>query len=111
MLQSVEDIIFQQLLVANTNFDRLAWRTVLSIPCLNQRNINGSSRTTGPHVERPGSPQQRNSISSVVRKKRSFLQERLHKFWKLKFFIVLWKRLNHLNKYIQKFRIYCSSLK
>ena len=93
VVQRVQDVILQQLLVADANFDRLARRTVLSVPAFDQWHVECSSASSGPKVERPRGPQQSNPIGSVVTVKGAVLQKRFAIFWQFKVFEFLFTQL------------------
>ena len=39
VMQSVQDIVLEQLLVTDPDLDRLSWRTMFTVPSLDQGNI------------------------------------------------------------------------
>lgn len=96
VLESIQHVVLKQLLVADTDFHRLARWTMLPIPRLDKRNVDGSPGATRPHVEGSRCPKQGNAIGCVVCEERGFLHERLHKLWQLKLLVVVRQRLDYL---------------
>lgn len=58
-------------------------------PVLDQWDVKSSAGPARPQVEGSGCPQQGNAIGCVISVQRGVLQERLHKLWQLKLFIVI----------------------
>lgn len=58
-------------------------------PVLDQWDVKSSPGPARPQVEGSWGPQQGNAIGCVISVERSILQERFHKLWQLKFFIII----------------------
>ena len=75
VMQSVQDIVLEQLLVTDPDLDRLSWRTMFTVPSFNQRYVQSSATPSGSQVERPGRPKELDTISGVVCVQRTILQK------------------------------------
>ncbi len=93
MMQRIEYKVLQQLLVRNTDFDRLSRRAMLSIPVLDQWDVKGTPGSAGSHVKRPRRPQERNAVGRVVCVGWTIQEERLNVFRKFKLFVVIGKKI------------------
>ena len=78
-MQRVEDVVLEQLLVADPDLDGLAGWAVLTVPGLDQGNVQRSPATAGAQVERPGRPQQSDAVGRVVTVQRAVLYFFLNK--------------------------------
>ena len=58
MFQSINHIVFQQLLVRHPHLHRHPCRTMLPVPTLHQGHVQGSPCPPRPNVEGPWGPQQ-----------------------------------------------------
>lgn len=58
-------------------------------PVLDKGDVQGPTGATRAEVEGPWGPQQGNAIGCIVCVEGCVLQERLHKFWKLKLLIII----------------------
>lgn len=94
MLQCVENVIFQQLLIADANFDRMPWWTMFLVPRFDQRNVMSATTTSRSHVERTWSPQQSNPVSCVIGVEWRILQKWLNIIRQNKFFVIIGQRIN-----------------
>lgn len=96
VLEGVQHKVLEQLLIAHADFDGLPGRTVLLVPALHQRYVNGTPRTAGARVERTRRPQQGDTVGRVVRVQGRVLQQRLHFVGQDEILVVLDLRLNRL---------------
>eukprot|EP00398_MALV-I-01_sp_L67-1_P000203 gene202-gene343 len=85
-MQLIQNPTLQQLLVRHTNLNRMAGRTMLTVPGGNERNILRTTHTTTTHVERSWRPVKSDTVHSVIVEKRSVDQERFNFFWKFQSF-------------------------
>lgn len=83
----------------------MAWWTMFLVPRFDERNIVRTTTTTRSHIERPWSPQKRDTIRSVVSVERRVLQERLNVIWQDKFFVILRQRINRFNSMTMRNRV------
>lgn len=81
MLEGIEDKAFEQLLVGDSDLDRMACRAVFPVPCLHKRNILGTTTTPRTKIKWSWSPKQTNAISSVVSVERCVCQEWFNIVW------------------------------
>lgn len=58
-------------------------------PVLDQWDVKSSPGPARPQIEGSWGPQQGNAIGCVISVERGVLQERLHKLWQLKLFIII----------------------
>lgn len=105
VLQRVEDVILQQLLVADANLNRVAWWTMLLVPSFDQRNVMSATAPTRSHVERARSPQERDSVGCVVGVERRVLQERLNLIRQDEFLVVIGQRIHRLDSMSMRDRV------
>ena len=77
-MERVEDVVLEQLLVGDADLDGLAWRAVLHVPVLDQRDVLGAAHVARPLVERVRRPVQRDAVGRRVGVERLLRQEGLH---------------------------------
>lgn len=97
VLQRVEDVILQQLLVADANLNRVTWWAVLLVPSFDQRDVVSATASARSHVEWTRSPQERDSVGCVVGVKRRVLQERLNVVGQDEFLVVIGQWIHRLD--------------
>lgn len=73
----------------NVMITRSALNPGQNSPVLDQWDVKSSPGPARPQVEGSWGPQQGNAIGCVISVERSILQERFHKLWQLKLFIVI----------------------
>lgn len=61
-------------------------------PVLDQGDIKSSPSPPRPQIERPRGPEQGDAVCCVICVERGILQERFHKLWQLKLFIIIRQR-------------------
>ena len=66
------------------------------IPCLDKRNVKGSAGATRAEIERSRSPQQSDSVGSVVSVEWCTREEWLHVTWQDETLVLLWLWIYHL---------------
>lgn len=64
-------------MVADADFDGLAWWAVLAIPGFYERDVDCATCSTGARVKGTRGPEESDSVRSVVGVEGGFLQERL----------------------------------
>ena len=89
VLQRIEDKVLEQLLVADSDLDRLTGGTVLSVPCLHQGNVQVPPCPARPEVEWPRGPHERDPVGRDVGVERGLLQEGDHVLRQLKLLVVV----------------------
>ena len=74
VVEGVEDVVLEQLLVADSHFDGLACGAVLPVPRLDQGHVKGAPAPARPEVEGPRGPQEGDPVGRIVTVQRAVLQ-------------------------------------
>lgn len=89
MVELIEDIVLEELLVRDTDLDRLTWWAVLEEPVFDQWNILGTACVARAFVEGVRGPVEGDAVGSVVRVQLAGLEEGGTLFGKLKVVVQL----------------------
>ena len=88
-------MVFEKCFNVKKNSGSLNFKLDLKyLPAFDKWHIKRTSGSSGPHVERPRGPQQRNTVGRVVTVQRTLKKERLNIFTEFKFFVIFRQKID-----------------